>query len=60
MLLLAAAHETGLLSTLTSALPVLCAPARLARLQPATLRALLLTLLFLAMVGLRRTCDLRG
>lgn len=60
MLLLAAAHETGLLSTLTSALPPLPAPARLARLQPATLRALLLTLLFLTMVGLRRTCDLRG
>ncbi len=62
MLLLAAAHETGLLSTLTSALPTLPAPlpTRLTCLQPATLRALLLTLLFLTVVGLRRTCDLRG
>jgi len=48
------------LATLTAAVPILPAPARLARLQPATLRALLLTLLFLTMVGLRRTCDLRG
>lgn len=62
MLLLAAAHETGLLSTLTSALPTLPGPlpSCFACLQPATLRALLLTILFLRMVGLRRTCDLRG
>ncbi len=60
MLLLAAAHQTGLLTTLTPALPILPTPARLACLQPATLRALLLTILFLTAVGLRRTCDLRG
>jgi hypothetical protein len=61
-LLLAAAHETGLLTTLTTALPALppTAPARLARLQAPTIRALLLTLLFLTVVGLRRTSDLRG
>ena len=61
-MLLLAAHETGVLSTFTSALPALPAPlpTRLACLQSATLRALLLTLLFLTMVGLRRTCDLRG
>jgi hypothetical protein len=60
--LLAAAHETGLLAALTAALPVLppAAPARLARLLPATIQALLLTLLFLTLVGLRRTWDLRG
>jgi hypothetical protein len=62
LLLLAAAHETGLLTTLTQALPCLPppTPVRLARLLPATIRALLLTLLFLTLVGLRRTCDLRG
>jgi len=62
LLLLAAAHETGLLNALGSALPALpaAAPLRLARMQSATLRALLLTLLFLTGVGLRRTCDLRG
>ena len=62
LLLLAAAHETGLLPTLTQALPYLppTVPARLACLRPSTLRALLLTLLVLPLVGLRRTCDLRG
>ncbi|MDQ5852241.1 MAG: hypothetical protein M3380_09250 [Chloroflexota bacterium] len=47
---------------MTQALPCLppTAPARLARLLPSTIRALLLTLLFLTLVGLRRTCDLRG
>ena len=61
-MLLAAAHETGLLSTLTTALP--CAtpttPPRLARMLATTVRALLLTLLFLTAVGLKRTWDLRS
>jgi hypothetical protein len=62
LLLLAAAQETGLLTTLTEVLPYppLPAPARLACLRPSSIRALLLTLLFLTLVGLRRTCDLRG
>jgi hypothetical protein len=62
LLLLAAAHETGLLATLTRALPLrsATAPARLARLLPATIQALLLTVLFLSAVGLRRTWDLRS
>ena len=59
---MAAAHETGLLSALTTALP--CAtpttPPRLARMLATTVRALLLTLLFLTAVGLRRTWDLRS
>jgi len=62
LLLLAAAHQTGLLSALTTALP--CAtpttPPRLARLSATTIRALLLTLLFLTAVGLKRTWDLRS
>ncbi len=62
LLLLAAAQETGLLTALTQALPwrSATAPPRLACLVPTTLRALLLTLLFLTLVGLRRTCALRG
>jgi hypothetical protein len=59
---LAAAHETGLLSALATALP--CAtpstPPRLARMLATTVRALLLTLLFLTAVGLKRTWDLRS
>jgi len=60
--LLAAAYETGLLALLTEALPVrsATAPARLARMLPATIQALLLTLLFLTAVGLQRTWDLRS
>jgi len=62
LLLLAAAHETGLLAALTTALP--CArpttPPRLARMRATTVRALLLTLLFLTAVGLKRTWDLRS
>jgi hypothetical protein len=62
LLLLAAAHETGLLSALITALP--CAtpttPPRLARMLATTVRALLLTLLFLTVVGLKRTWDLRS
>ncbi len=61
LLLLAAAHETGLITTLEQALPTgkQVAP-RLAHTTPATRRQSLLTLLFLGVVGLRRTCDLRG
>src|SRR5438128_11505413 len=62
LLLLAAAHETGLLATLTQALPLrsATAPPRLSRMLPATIQALLLTVLFLTAVGLRRTWDLRS
>ena len=60
LLLLAAAHETGLLAALEGALPtgVIASP-RLAQTRPKTRRQSLLTLLFLPVVGLRRTCDLR-
>jgi hypothetical protein len=62
LLLLAAAHQTGLLAALTTALP--CAspttPLRLACRRATTVRALLLTLLFLTVVGLKRTWDLRS
>jgi hypothetical protein len=59
--LLAAAHETGLITALEQALPAgeQVAP-RLAHATLATRRKSLLTLLFLGVVGLRRTCDLRG
>jgi hypothetical protein len=58
--LLAAAHETGLITTLTEALPTPAATTRLGRMGRATIRTLLLTLLFLAAAGLRRTWDLRS
>ncbi len=59
--MLAAAHETGLITALEQALPsgAQMAP-RLAHTTPTTRRQSLLTLLFLGVVGLRRTCDLRG
>ncbi|MGO8948214.1 MAG: hypothetical protein ACLQUY_11245 [Ktedonobacterales bacterium] len=59
--MLAAAHETGLITALERALPSgeQMAP-RLAHATPTTRRQSLLTLLFLGVVGLRRTCDLRG
>jgi len=59
--LLAAAQETGLITALEQALPTgeQVAP-RLAHATPSTRRQSLLTLLFLGVVGLRRTCDLRG
>jgi hypothetical protein len=63
-LLLAATHQTGLLTSLETAISPnqLTVPPslRLARFQPATVRGQLLTLLFLEGVGLRRTWDLRG
>jgi hypothetical protein len=60
LLLLAAAHESGLLAALTAALPRPTTPLRLAKMLTATVRALLLTLLFLTAVSLRRTWDLRS
>ncbi len=62
LLLLAAAHETGLIEALEAALPE-DLPADNGRRHYNNLdsrRALLLTLLFLPAVGLRRTHDLRG
>jgi len=62
LLLLAAAHETGLLEALERALPVRQArpSSRLAHCTRASRRRLVLTLLFLGTVGLRRTWELRG
>src|SRR5262249_53657742 len=61
LLLLAAAHETGAIMALEQALPTgEQAAHRLAHATSATRRQLLLTLLFLEVVGLQRTCDLRG
>jgi hypothetical protein len=62
LILLAAAHETGLLDTLTAALPIRTptTPPGLLHMLAVTIRALMLTLLFLSAVGLRRTWDLRG
>ncbi|MCA1597657.1 MAG: hypothetical protein LC769_01320 [Chloroflexi bacterium] len=60
LLLLAAAHETGLITTLTASLPTPAPTTRLGRMGRATIRTLLLTLLFLTAVGLRRTWDLRS
>jgi len=58
LLLLAAAHETGLLPALDAAVPRDDSSA--ARSKTASTGALLLTLLFLNAVGLRRTWDLRA
>jgi hypothetical protein len=62
LLLLAAAHSTGLVTTLTTAVSASRPPgeSRLTHLRLASLQSLLLTLLFLAVVGLRRTWDLRS
>jgi hypothetical protein len=60
LLLLAAVHETGLITTLLTALPTPAPTTRFGRMGRATVRALLLTLLFLTAVGLRRTWDLRS
>ncbi len=64
LLLLAAAHQTGLLTELQTALSPSLLTAdpslRLAHSQPATLRRQVLTLLFLEAAGLRRIWGLRG
>ncbi len=62
LLLLAAAHETGLIGALEAALPEDLPADNGRRLHkaPDCRRSLLLTLLFLPAVGLKRTCDLRG
>jgi hypothetical protein len=60
--LLAAAHSAGLITTLPTAVsaarPV--GKSRLTHLRLESLQSLLLTLLFLGVVGLRRTWDLRS
>ncbi len=61
LLLLAVAHETGLIRALETALPA-DLPAdngRRHHKDPDSRRSLLLTLLFLPAVGLKRTHDLR-
>lgn len=60
--MVAAAHETGLLPTLETALSSCAAltSSRLAHLSSLSRRMLVLTLLFLGVAGLRRTWDLRG
>jgi hypothetical protein len=62
LVLLAAAHETGLLSHLETAIAS-CEPTTphsLLSSSPYCLRQLMLTLLFLPLSGVRRTHDLRG
>ncbi len=62
LLLLAAAHETGLLSDLEAAIAS-CKPTVARSLLSCSAhccRQLMLTLLFFPLSGLRRTCDLRG
>jgi hypothetical protein len=62
LLLLAAATETGLITQLENALPTEVVPARppLAERSAPVRQRLLLTLLFLGVVGLHRTWDLRS
>lgn len=62
LLLVAAAQETGLLAQLEAALACCSGDLamRLAHLSTTSRRMLVLTLLFLGVVGLRRTWDLRG
>jgi hypothetical protein len=62
LLLVAAAHETGLLETFEQALSscVSHAPSRLAHLSASPRESLLQTLLFLGVVGLSRPWDLRS
>src|SRR5260221_5436352 len=59
LLLLAAAHTAGLVTTLTTAVSASRPPdgSRLTHLRLESLQLLLLTLLFLGAVGLRRTWD---
>ena len=62
LLLLAAAHETGLLSDLETAIASckLTVARSLLSCSAHCRRQLMLTLLFFPLSGLRRTCDLRG
>src|SRR5438876_7563250 len=62
LLLLAAAHSTGLVTMLTTAVSTSPPPgeSRLTHLRLESLHSLLLTLLFLPVVGLRRTWVLRS
>jgi hypothetical protein len=62
LLLLAAAHSTGLVTMLTTAVSTSPPPgeSRLTHLRLESLHSFLLTLLFLPVVGLRRTWDLRS
>jgi hypothetical protein len=62
LLLVAAAHETGLLAQLETAIAPCLTQTSHPQLSPScrARRSLLLTLLFLNAVGLRRTRDLRG
>ena len=59
-MLAAAAQQTGLIETLSQALPTGTAGSRLAQSQSQSRQALLLTLLFLGAVGLARPWDLRS
>ncbi len=61
LLLLAAAHQTGLLATLDTTIEgvATAAPTSGLPLNPAVIERLLLTLLFLPVAGLARTWDLR-
>lgn len=65
LVLLAAAHETGLLASLETTLAssfssTLSVPSRLLTQSQRSCHSLIQTLLFLGVVGLRRTWDLRG
>lgn len=62
LLLVAAAQETGLLAQLEAALACCSSEhaGRLGRLCPTSRQMFVLTLLFVGVVGLRRTWDLRG
>jgi transposase len=62
LLLLAAANETGLIETLDAVMPLASTtcPVRLAHSTRASRERLLLTLLFLNVVGVQRTYDLRS
>jgi len=60
LVLLAAAQHTGLITALLAALPSAAPTTCLGRIGRGTRQALLCTLLFLAVVGLRRTWELRS
>lgn len=58
--LLAATHETGKIPALQAALPIAAPTTHFGRMGQATLHAMLLTMLFLSVVGLRCTWGLRS